>query len=96
MVCMIVIPLCLFLVVLGVKTNGTVTCVFLVTIASLYVAYTMARDVLSIKLLAEHEDMLAVSEPIREGSEGFFRYPSSSRPLFLLWPVSSASMIALC
>ena len=70
---MILIPLCLFLVFLGVKTNGVVMCVFAVTIASLYVAYTLARDVLSIKLMAEHEDMLAVSEPIREGSEGFFR-----------------------
>lgn len=73
MACTILIPLCLSLFFLGFKTNSVVTGVFLVTITSLYCAYTLARDVLSIKLLAEHEDMLAVSEPIREGSEGFFR-----------------------
>ena len=70
---MILVPLCILVVFFGLKTNSVVMFVFFVTLASLYVAYTLARDVLSIKLLAEHEDMLSVSEPIREGSEGFFR-----------------------
>ena len=71
--CVLLVPLITLLIFLALKTNGIVAIVLLVTLASLYVAYTFARDVLSIKLLAEHEDMLNVSEPIREGSEGFFR-----------------------
>ena len=87
MACMIVVPLCLVFVFLGLKTNFIVMCVFAVTIASLYVAYTLARDVLSIKLLSEHEDMLSVSEPIREGSEGFFRtqYGTITRLSFVVF-----------
>jgi hypothetical protein len=71
--CVCLVPLATLLVFLGLKTNVVVSCVLLVTLASLYVAYTLARDVLSIRVGDEHEDMLAVSEPIREGAEGFFR-----------------------
>ena len=67
------VPLCLALLFLGLQTNTVALMVFVVTCASLYFAYQMALNILAINIAADQENMFLVSEPIREGAEGFFR-----------------------
>eukprot|EP00961_Rhodomonas_salina_P059081 793713-Rhodomonas_salina.1 len=45
-----------------------------VTVAALLFAVTLAQQILAIQLTSDQENMLAISEPIREGAEGFFRF----------------------
>jgi len=84
---MVTVPVSIGLLWLGFQTNWVVIFVFAVTVAALLFAVTLAQQILAIQLTSDQENMLAISEPIREGAEGFFRtqYGTISRLSVLLF-----------